>query len=106
MNVVEKALSSARFNRLIFWIGLVVLAAGALGLVLKFAGGSDNTSSAPDKGFHPTLPKPTHPLKNAQGVTGKTYWQLDPPGPPTGKTVISTAGPRGQPDPAWGTVAP
>ena len=42
MNVVEKALSSARFNRLIFWIGLVVLAAGALGLVLKFAGGSDN----------------------------------------------------------------
>jgi len=106
MNVVEKALSSARFNRLIFWIGLVVLAAGALGLVLKFAGGSDNTSSAPDKGFHPTLPKPTHPLKNAQGVTVKTYWQLDPQVRSTIKTFIATAVRRRHLEQAWGTVAP
>src|SRR2546430_174657 len=106
MNVVEKALSSARFNRLIFWIGLVVLAAGALGLVLKFAGGSDNTSSAPDKGFHPTLPKPTHPRKNAEGVTVKTYWQLDPQVRSTVKTFIATAVRREHLDQAWGTVAP
>jgi hypothetical protein len=106
MNVVEKALSSARFNRLIFWAGLAVLAAGALVIVLKFAGGSDNTSSAPDKGFHPTLPKPTHPLVNAKGVTVKTYWQLDPQVRSTIKTFIATAVRREHLDKAWSTVAP
>jgi hypothetical protein len=106
MNVVEKALSSARFNRLIFWSGLVVLAAGALVLVLKFAGGSDNTSANPDKGFKPQLQKATHPLKNAKGVTVKTYWQLDPQVRSTIKTFIATAVRREHLDKSWSTVAP
>jgi hypothetical protein len=106
MNVVEKALSSARFNRLIFWSGLVVLAIGAGALVIKFAGGSDNSSSAPDKGFHATLPKPTHPLKNAKGVTVKTYEQLDPQVRSTVKTFIATAVRRENLDQSWATVAP
>jgi hypothetical protein len=106
MNVVEKALSSARFNRLIFWAGLAVLAAGALVIVLKFAGGSDKSSANPDKGFHATLPKPTHPLRNAQGVTVKTYWQLDPQVRSTIKTFIATAVRRQNLDKSWATVAP
>jgi hypothetical protein len=106
MNVVEKALSSARFNRLIFWAGLAVLAAGALVIVLKFAGGSDNTSSAPEPGFHPTLPKAAHPLKNSAGVTVKTYWQLDPQVRSTIKTFIATAVRRENLDKSWATVAP
>ena len=106
MNVVEKALSSARFNRLIFWSGLVVLAIGAGALVIKFAGGSDNSSSNPDKGFRAQLPAPTHPLRNAQGVTVKTYEQLDPEVRSTVKTFIATAVRRENLDKSWGTVAP
>src|SRR5437867_2019684 len=106
MNVVEKALSSARFNRLIFWAGLAVLAAGALVIVLKFAGGSDSSSSNPDKGFKAQIQKPVSPLKNAQGVTVKTYWQLDPQVRATIKTFIATAVRREHLDQSWATVAP
>jgi hypothetical protein len=63
MNTVQTALSSARFNRLILWLGVLVFAAGALALVFTFAGGSDTRADNPDKGFHATLPKNTHPLK-------------------------------------------
>ena len=106
MNVVEKALSSARFNRMIFWFGLVVLAAGALVLVLKFAGGSDNTSVNNEPGFKPQLQKASKPLKNSEGVTVKTYWQLDPQVRSTIKTFIATAVRREHLDKSWATVAP
>ncbi len=106
MNVVEKALSSARFNRLMLLFGALVLAAGALALVLKFAGGSDRTSSAPDKGFKPALPAKQIPLKNSSGVAVKTFWQLDPKVRTTIKTFISTAVVRKHLDQSWAVIAP
>jgi hypothetical protein len=106
MNVVEKALSSARFNRLIFWAGLVVLAVGAGALVIKFAGGSDRTSANPDKGFKPVLVKKGQPLKNAQGVIVKTYGQLDTPVRSAIRTFIATAVARRHLEKSWDVIAP
>jgi hypothetical protein len=106
MNTIQTALSSARFNRLILWVGVVVFAAGALALVFKFAGGSDTTSAKPDKGFHPTLPKAAHPLKNAEGATIKTFWQLDPAVRKTIRTFLVTAVARKDQGKAWDVVAP
>jgi hypothetical protein len=106
MNTIQTALSSARFNRYILWFGVLVFAAGALALVFKFAGGNDATNSNPDKGFHPTLPKNAQPLKNAQGVTIKTFWQLDPAVRSTISKFLVTGVSRKDQGAAWSTVAP
>jgi hypothetical protein len=106
MNTVQTALSSARFNRLMLWLGILVLAAGALTLVLKFAGGSDPTSVSPDKGFKAQLPAKIVPLKNAQGLTIKTYWQLDPSMRATIRRFIGTAVMRRHLAQSWDVTAP
>jgi hypothetical protein len=106
MNSVQTALSSARFTRLLLWIGVAVFAAGALALVFEFAGGSDTTSDKPDKGFRPTLLKAAIPLKNSQGVTVKTFWQLDPATRRTIRTFLVTGVARKDQGKAWNTVAP
>jgi hypothetical protein len=106
MNTVQTALSSARFNRMILWLGVVVFAAGAVALVLRFAGGSDTTSAAPDKGFHPKFQKAAHPLKNSQGVTIKTFEQLDPAMKQTIRKFLVTGVSRKSQAQAWNVVAP
>jgi hypothetical protein len=106
MNTIHTALSSARFNRLMLWLGVLVLAAGSLTLVVKLAGGSDPTSAAPDKGFKPQLPAKETPLKNAQGVTIKTFWQLDPVMRSTIRKFIGTAVMRRHLDKSWSVTAP
>lgn len=106
MNVVQAALSSARVNRLLFWVGVAVLAAGIIAVVFAYAGGSDRTSIAPEKGFHPKLPAKATPLKNAQGVTIKTYWQLDPAVRRTVREFIATAVSRKRLADSWNVVAP
>jgi hypothetical protein len=60
----------------------------------------------PDKGFHATLPKNTHPLKNARGVTIKTFWQLDPAVRKTIRTFLITGVSRKDQGRAWDVVAP
>jgi hypothetical protein len=106
MNTIQTALSSARFNRMLLWLGVVVFAAGALALVFKFAGGSDATSAAPDKGFHAKFQQAPHPLKNAQGETIKTFWQLDPAIRSTISTFLVTGVSRKDQGRAWDVVAP
>ena len=106
MNTIQTALSSARFNRYMLWFGVVIFAAGALALVFAFAGGSDTTSAKPDKGFHATLPKTAHPLRNARGVTIKTFWQLDPAVRSTIRRFLVTGVARKDQGAAWNTVAP
>jgi hypothetical protein len=106
MNSVHAALSSARFNRIVLWLGMLVFAAGALALVFEFAGGSDKTSANPDKGFRATLPKNAQPLKNAHGETIKTFWQLDPQVRSTIRTFLVTGVSRKDQGAAWDVVAP
>ena len=106
MNTIQTALSSARFNRLMLWIGVLVFAAGALALVFKFAGGSDSTSANPSPGFHPKLPKNAQPLKNSHGVTIKTFWQLDPQVRQTIRTFLVAGAARHDQGLAWTVVAP
>ena len=59
MNTTQSTLSSPRNQRILFWIGLLALTAGIVVLVIKLAGGSDSTPTAPDKGFKPALPQKT-----------------------------------------------
>jgi hypothetical protein len=64
---------------MLFWAGTLVLALGALSLVVVLAaGGSDKTPTAPDKGFKPALPKQTHALSAADGHKVTKFSQLDP----------------------------
>jgi hypothetical protein len=106
MNTIQTALSSARFNRLMLWLGIAVLAAGSFVLVMKVAGGSDTTSTAPDKGFKAQLPTKSVPLKNSSGVTIKTFWQLDPSMRSTIRKFIGTAVMRRHLDQSWNVTAP
>jgi hypothetical protein len=106
MNAVQSALASARLNRLVFWISVAVLVAGAVTLAAALAGGSDKTSVSPQKGFKPTLPAKSQPLKNAQGVLVKNYWQLDPQIRNTIRTVLGTAVSRRHLGDSWAVVAP
>jgi hypothetical protein len=106
MNAIQTTLSSARFNRYMLWFGVLIFAAGALALVFKFAGGSDTRADNPDKGFHPKLPQNAHPLKNAQGVTIKTFEQLDPAVRQTIRTFLVTGVSRKDQAEAWNVVAP
>jgi hypothetical protein len=106
MNTIQTAFSSPRFNRLLLAIGVVVLAAGALTLVVTLVGGSDKSTINPDKGFKPTLPEKTSPLKNSQGVTVKTFTQLDPEVRTTIRTFLATAVKREHLDQSWSVIAP
>lgn len=107
MNAVQSAFSSPRFNRYLLWAGVVVLALGVVAVVVKFAGGSDNSQPAsPDKGFHAVLPKNSAPLKNEQGATIKTYAQLDGQIRDSIKTFIDTAVARQHVERSWNIVSP
>jgi hypothetical protein len=107
MNSVQSALNSPRLGRYLLWLGVVVLAAGVVAVIVVFAGGkSDNTSSAPDKGFHPTLPAKSRPLKNSDGVTVKTFSQLDDQTRSAIRTFIATAVARKHLENSWNIVTP
>jgi hypothetical protein len=78
MNTFQSTLSSSRNQRILFWVGLLALAAGIVVLVLKFTGGSDHAAVAPQQGFKPVLPAKQTPLKDADGANITSYKQLDP----------------------------
>lgn len=106
MNAIQTAISSERFNRAMFVLGGVVLLAGVIVLVFSFVGGSDNTSSSPQQGFHPSLPTRSTPLKNADGVTVKKFEQLEPEVRTTIRTFLATAVARKNLGASWAVIAP
>jgi hypothetical protein len=106
MNSVATTLNSPKFQRYLLWFGVVVLAAGAAALAITLLGGSDKTHVNPDKGFHPTLPAKSTPLRNSDGVLIKTYQQLDSPIREAVTTFIRTAVAREHVDQSWNVVAP
>ena len=76
MNTTQSTLSSPRNQRILFWIGLLALTAGIVVLVVKLAGGSDSTPTAPDKAFTPVLPEKTAALTTSNGAKVTSYEQL------------------------------
>jgi hypothetical protein len=106
MESVAARLTSPRFQRYLLWFGVAVFAVGAAALVFAFVVGNDNKSAKPNKGFDPTLPSRSVPLKNADGVTVKTYAQLDPEIRSDIKTFIGTAVARKNVGHSWAVVSP
>ncbi len=106
MSTFQTSLASPRFGRLLFWLGVVVLAAGILALGSRFVGGSDPTSTAVAPDFTPKLPANSVPLKNAEGVTVKKFEQLDPSMRSTIRTFLATAVRRENLGQSWNIVAP
>src|SRR5215213_2990130 len=106
MNAVETALSSPKVHRYLLWVGVAVLAAGVIAAIMTFAGGSDKNHANPDKDFHPSLPAKSVALKNADGVTIKTFSQLDPQARSAITTFISTVVARKHLDASWSVLAP
>jgi hypothetical protein len=79
MNTFQSTFSSARNQRIIFYLALLVLVGGVVALIVKFAGGSSHTSLKPAPGFKPVLPaKPSKDLVDANGAKVKSYGQLSP----------------------------
>ena len=76
MNTTQSTLSSPRNQRILFWIGLLVLAAGVVVLIVKLVGGGDSTRVAPDKGFKPQIAAKTTDLTTASGAKVTSYKQL------------------------------
>jgi hypothetical protein len=105
MEAISTRLSSPRFQRGLFWVAALVLAAGVIVFALR-AFGNDNPSVAPAPGYHPNLPKPAAHLKNAQGVTVRSYTQLDPQVKSAIRTFIATAVARKDVEKSWAVVAP
>jgi len=82
-------------------LGLIVLAAGAITLGFKLAGGSDKSSANAPAG-----PTQTQPLQNAEGVTVHRFEQLDPQIGKTIRTFLSTVVARRNIGRSWSVVAP
>jgi len=108
MNTIQTAFSSARFNRLMLLLGVIVLAAGALALVVKLAGGSSGTTPA-DTTLTPSRAKPppsSKPLSNGEGVRIRTFSQLDPKVRSTIRTFLGAAVARHGQGRSWDVVTP
>ena len=106
MNVVEKALSSARFNRMMLLVGVTVFAVGALVLVVKLVGG---TSGATNTTLTPSKVKPppkSVPLKNSQGARILAYRQLAPQIRNTVRTFVDSAVARHNQARSWAITTP
>lgn len=106
MNTFQSSLASPRKQRLLFWVGLVVLVAGIVVLMTKLVGGSDHTSLSPDKGFKPELPAKQIPLKDANGTAVTTYRQLDPVIRNTIKRFVLGAVAQQNYADSWNVIAP
>lgn len=108
MNSVQTALNSPRFGRYLLWVGVAVLAVGVVAVIVTFWGGkSDHTTALnPDKGFHPTLPAKSAPLRNSDGVTIKTFSQLDDQIRGSISTFIGSAVARQHVEDSWNVVSP
>ena len=106
MESVAARFNSPRFQRYMLWVGVAVFAIGAAVLVFTLTGGSDTNNANPDKGFHAKLPAKAVPLRNADGVTIKTYGQLDPQVRSDIKRFIATAVARRHLSDSWAVIAP
>jgi hypothetical protein len=106
MNAVQTVFNSPRFNRYMLWVGVAVLAAGALTLMVTVLGGSDQRASNPSKDFHPQLPAKQTPLTNSTGVRIRTYEQLDPQIHSAVTQFIATVVARKNLDASWKVVSP
>ena len=106
MNSIQTALNSPRFNRLLLWVGVVVLAAGALALVVTLMKSNAGGNANPSPGFHPTLPAKQTPLTNSSGVRIRTYEQLDPQMHSTINKFIATIVARKNIPASWSVVSP
>lgn len=110
-NALQARFSSARFNRLMLGFGAAILAAGIITLSVTIIGGTgdmraDRAKFGPEQGFNPQLPAHSEPLKNADGRTVRTFWQLDPEVRSTIRTFIGTAVARKHLDVSWTVTAP
>ena len=106
MNVVEKALSSARFNRMMLLIGVTVFAVGALVLVVKLVGG---TSGEANNTLTPSKVKPpakSVPLRKPNGAQVLAYRQLDAQTKATVRTFIDADVARHNQARAWPITTP
>jgi hypothetical protein len=106
MNAVQSIFSSPRANRMLFWLGAAVLAAGVVVLVVTFVGRGDGSTTKPDAGFKATLPVKDQPLRTAEGAKITKFAQLDTQVKSNIKTFIATAVARKHLDRSWDVIAP
>ena len=77
MNTTQSTLSSPRNQRILFWIGLLACSPPASwSSIIKLAGGSDSTPTAPDKGFKPRSRRRPRRSRASNGGKVTSYEQL------------------------------
>jgi hypothetical protein len=104
--VIQSALASPRFSRLLFWLGAAVLAAGIVVFIANFLGGDEKTGADLGRGSKATLPAKSKPASNADRGTARTYSQLDAEVKSTVRTFIRTAVARKNLGESWSVIAP
>jgi hypothetical protein len=77
MNTVQSALNSPRVNRILFWLGAAVLAAGVVVLIVKLVPGSNGENTTASPNFKPQIAKPQPAAKTAAGQPITKYSQID-----------------------------
>jgi len=77
MNTVQTALSSPRFNRILFWLGAAVLAAGVVVLIVKLVPGNNGESTAASPNFKPQIQKNPGVARTPAGVPITNFSQVD-----------------------------
>jgi hypothetical protein len=103
MNRIETAFSSARFNRIMLALGVLVFAAGAVTLVIELVPSTNGESPASTK-LTPSKATPQgngSSLTNSQGARILTYEQLDPKIRATVRTFLDSAVARHNQGRAW-----
>ena len=106
MNTIQTAFSSARFNRLMLLLGVIVLAAGALALVVKLAGGTNGQTSTTLTPSKTGPPAHSTSLRNSEGARVVTYGQLDPKIRATVRTFLESAVARHNQARSWSITTP
>lgn len=78
MNTFQTALNSPRFNRVLFWLGAAVLAAGVIVLIVKLFPSSNGESTAVSPNFKPQIQKEPGIARTPEGVPITKFSQVDP----------------------------
>ncbi|HEY7018807.1 MAG TPA: hypothetical protein VH297_10110 [Gaiellaceae bacterium] len=106
MNSIRTLNQSARFNRLMLMLGILVLAGGALALVVKVAGSSSGDTNQKLTASKAKPPAQSKPLDNDTGARIRTYSQLDPGMKQTIRTFLRSAVARKDQADSWAVVTP
>src|SRR5438093_10002831 len=108
MNAVQPSLSSPRFTRILFWVGVALLIAAIVVFVIKRSGDSSSSSAAPSTPAKQSAlnPNALQGKRQTEIHTNKKWSQLDPSAKAAVRTFIFDGAGEHNLARAWHITAP